>query len=369
MIYLDNNASTQFDPAAREAMWPYIEQYYGNPSSNHAMGRHDREAVDRARAQVASLLGADPSEIIFTSGGTESNNHVIKGIAHMRRDRGKHIITSAIEHPAVTNPCRYLMGCGYEVSFVEVDATGRIDPQAVAHAIRADTILISIMLANNEVGTTQPIQEIARIAGEAGVPIHTDAAQACGKIATRVDELGVDFLTIAGHKMYAPKGIGALYIRSGFELEPLHHGAGHENGRRAGTEPVAPIVALGVAAEVVEKCDDNDRIRALRDRLYEGLIRSFGDRVVLLGHETLRLPNTLAVGFRGAIGADLLEACPDIAASTGAACHASQRKRSAVLAAMNIPEDLAFGALRFSLGRFTTESEIDEAVSMLAAAV
>ncbi len=369
MIYLDYNASTPVDEDVREAMLPYLGQIFGNPTSSHGVGQSLREAVEKARGQVASLLGAKPDEILFTSGGTESNNHVIKGIAYALRDRGKHIITSAVEHPAVLSPCRFLEKLGYEVTYVGVDSTGWVSPQDVAGAVRSTTILISIMHANNEVGTIQNIAEIAAIAREGGVLMHTDAAQSCGKIDTRVDKLGVDFLSIAGHKVYAPQGIGALYIREGVELEPLHHGAGHQRGRRAGTEPVAAIVGLGKAAELASRHDDEVRLTALRDRLHEGLRRAAGDDVVLLGHPTERLPSTLCVGFRGRIGGEVLAACPDICASTGAACHAGEAKRSATLAAMGVPEEIAFGAVRLSIGRFTTEAEIDEAVEQFTAAL
>ncbi len=368
MIYLDYNASTPVDPAVAEAMKPHIERYFGNPSSSHSIGRHEREAVDRARAQVAGLWGCQPSEVVFTSGGTEANNHVIKGVAHTLRDRGKHIITSTVEHPATMNPCRFLEAYGYEITYVPCDATGMVDAAAVGHEIRPDTILISIMHAQNEVGTMQPIAEISEYAREAGVWMHTDAAQSCGKVSTRVDDLGVDFLSIAGHKLCVPKGIGALYIRHGIEIEPLHHGAGHESGRRAGTEPVAGVVALGKGAEIAAAPTDHSETERLRDRLHAGLKEAWGEDVVLIGHAEQRLPNTLTVGFRGRIGAEVLAACPELCASTGAACHASQRKRSDVMTAMNVPEVIAFGAVRFSVGRFSTEAEVDQAIEMLAAA-
>ncbi len=369
MIYLDYNASTPVDPAVREAMLPYLGDRHGNPSSGHAAGQAVRAAVDKARAQVAAMLDAGPDEIVFTSSGTESNNHVIKSVADSRKSRGTHIVTSAIEHPAVVNPCRYLERNGYEVTFVGVDSTGRIDPAEVADAIRPDTILVSIMQANNEVGTIQPITEIAGLARERGVLVHTDAAQACGKITTRVDELGVDFLSVAGHKVYAPQGVGALYIRRGLVMEPLLHGAGHEGGRRAGTEAVPAVVGLGEAAELVTKTAGDVTVRAMRDRLQSGLSTALGDQAVLLGHPKERLPNTLAIGFRGLVGGEILAACPDLCASTGAACHSGDRKRSAVLEAMDVPEDVAFGAIRFSVGRFTTEREIDCAVDQISEAV
>ncbi len=361
MIYLDYNASTPVDPKVREAMLPFLAEHFGNPSSSHALGKTVKRAVDEARARVAAMLDADPSEVVFTSGGTESNNHVIKGVALSLKDRGRHIITSAIEHPAVINPCRYLEQNGYRVSYVPVDSTGLADPEMVIDEIRPDTILISIMHANNEVGTIQPIAEIAMAASRRGVFMHTDAAQSCGKIPTNVSELGVDFLSIAGHKMYAPQGIGALYIRRGIKIEPLHHGAGHESGRRAGTEAVANIVGLGKAAELAAKSLNDPQIKRLRDRLHNQIRKTAGDDAVLLGHPERRLPNTLAIGFRGKIGADILSSCPDICASTGAACHAEERKRSAVLKAMDVPEDVAFGAIRFSVGRLTMESDIDAA--------
>ena len=369
MIYLDYNASTPVDPAVAEAMRPYIEDHFGNPSSSHRLGRREREAVDAARAQVAHLLGCGPGEVVFTSGGTEANNHVIKGVAHTLRDRGRHVITSAVEHPAVINPCRYLEAYGYEITEVPCDHTGMVDPTSVRDEIRPNTILISIMHAQNEVGTIQPIAEIAALAREAGVWMHTDAAQSCAKVSTHVDELGVDFLSIAGHKLCVPKGIGALYIRSGIQIEPLHHGAGHEDGRRAGTEPVAQIVGLGIGAEIAAAETDHTGVERLRDRLHAGLREAWSDDAVLIGHPKERLPNTLAVGFRGRIGAEVLAACPEICASTGAACHASERKRSAVMTAMGVPEVVAFGAVRFSVGRFTTDAEIDQAVGMLADAV
>jgi cysteine desulfurase len=315
------------------------------------------------------MLDADPSEIVFTSGGTEANNHVVKGVAFSLRDRGRHIITSAIEHPAVINPCRYLEQLGYRVSYVPADAAGLVDPETVIDEIRPDTILISIMHANNEVGTIQPIDEIAMAASRRGVLMHADAAQSCGKIPTSVRDLGVDFLSVAGHKVYAPQGIGALYIRKGIEIEPLHHGAGHENGRRAGTEAVSNIVALGKAAELAARSVNDPQIKRLRDRLHDGVHAAVGDDAVLLGHPEKRLPNTLAIGFRGKIGAEILASCPDICASTGAACHSDERKRSAVLEAMDVPEDVAFGAIRFSVGRFTTDAEIDVAIKQITAAL
>jgi cysteine desulfurase len=369
MIYLDYNASTPVDPAVHEAMLPFLGDRFGNPSSSHGMGRPLRNAIDRAREQLAGLLGAEPPEIVFTSSGTEASNHIIKGVADTFRDRGRHIIISAVEHPAVMNPCLYLeRHRGFELSIVPVDRFGRVDPQSVIDEVRPETILISIMHANNEVGAIQPVAEIAAAAREGGVLIHVDAAQSCGKIEADVKKLGVDFLSVAGHKLYAPQGVGAMYVRDGLKIEPLLHGAGHEDGRRAGTEATALIVGLGKAAELAREHIEDSEVRRLRDRLHDGLRGALGDDAVLLGDPELRLPNTLAIGFRNRIGADLLASCPEICASTGAACHASVRKRSAVLEAMNVPEEVAFGAIRFSLGRFSTEAEVDDAVALLAAA-
>lgn len=368
LIYLDNNASTPVDPAVQAAMLPYFGEIHGNPSSSHALGVQVRAAIETARTQVATLLEAIPSEIVFTSSGTESNNHVIKGVAETFRDRGRHIVTSAVEHPAVSNPCKYLERHGFEVDYVGVDSTGLIDLQGVELAIRKDTILVSVMLANNEVGTIQPIAQIVELARKRGALVHTDAAQACGKIETSVAKLGVDFLSIAGHKLYAPLGIGALYIRDGVTIEPLHHGAGHQGGRRAGTEPVALIVGLGEAARLAHHATDAGEIRKLRDRLHDGLRNALGNDVVRLGHPDLCLPNTLSVGFRGKIGVEVMNRCPDICASFGAACHSGKGKRSAVLEAMDVPEEIAFGAVRFSVGRTTTEAEIDQAIELLVTA-
>ncbi len=365
MIYLDYNASTPIDPAVREAMLPHLGTLHGNPSSLHGPGQAARRAVDDARQQVAAMLGAAPEEIVFTSGGTEANNHVIKGVACTKEALGRHIITSAIEHPAVINPCCYLERHGFEVTQVGVDKWGMVDPDDVICEVRPDTILISIMLANNEVGTLQPIAEIAEAAREGGVLMHTDAAQACGKMATHVSELGVDFLSIAGHKLYAPQGIGALYIRKGVEIEPLHHGAGHEAGRRSGTEAVPAVVGLGAAAALATTNDCSAHLVAMRDRLHDGLRKGLGEDVVLNGHPEMRLANTLNVGFRGRIGGDVLAAAPEVCASTGAACHRARPEPSRVLQAMGVPNEVGLGAVRFSVGRDTTKEEIDAAIGMI----
>lgn len=367
-IYLDYNATTPVDPAVAEAMRPYILQHYGNPSSTHAYGRAAKAAVECARAQVAALLGCTAAEVVFTGGGSESNNTVLKGVAYTYRHKGRHIITSVIEHPATINPCRFLEQQGVRVTYLPVDGTGMVDPEDVRRALTPQTILVSIMHANNEVGTLQPMADISRLARAQGVLVHTDAAQSVGKIPTLVDELGVDFLSIAGHKVYAPKGIGALYMRAGVALEPLIHGAGHESGRRAGTENVIFAVGLGKACEVAQA--DLPRyqrdVRQLRDLFWQELDKRFGDRVVLNGHAEQRLPNTLHINFRGVIGAELLDKLPELAASTGSACHAGEIALSSVLEAMRIPPELGMGAVRFSLGRYTTRQDIERTVGLIA---
>jgi cysteine desulfurase len=365
-IYLDYNATTPLDPDVVEAMLPYLQEHYGNPSSGHWFGVQAKAAVERAREQVAALLGADPSEIVFTSGGSESDNWAIKGIAEANRDRGDHIITSQIEHPAVLNTCRYLEGQGFRVTYLPVDGYGQVDPDDVARAITPRTILISIMHANNEVGTIQPIAAIGAIARERGIYFHTDAAQSVGKIPTDVEQLQVDLLTVAGHKLYAPKGVGALYVRRGTRIAPLIHGAGHEGGRRAGTENVAGVVGLGqacaIAAETI--AGTVERLQALRDRLHEGLA-VLVEGLHLNGHPMQRLPNTLNLSFEGLDGNTLLAALPEIAASTGSACHAGTTEPSPVLTAMGVPPEIALGAVRFSLGKQNDREEIDWVVELV----
>ncbi|MCP1840170.1 cysteine desulfurase [Bradyrhizobium sp. USDA 4524] len=365
-IYLDYNASTPLDPAVAEAMRPFLDDAFGNPSSGHWASAPAKAALDRARSQVAGLLGAAPDEIVFTSGGSEANNLAIKGTFFAPNRHGAHIVTSAIEHPAVLAPCRFLERFGATVTYVPVDATGLIDPEDVRRAITPQTLLISIMHANNEVGTIQPIAEIGAIAREHGIRFHTDAAQSVGKIPTKVDELGVDMLTIAGHKLYAPKGVGALYVRRGLELEPLIHGAGHESGRRAGTESALLAVGLGAACALVTDLAPMNKVQVLRDRLWQALQGGLGEGVALNGHPTHRLPNTLNVSFVGRIGSGILAQLCDVAASTGSACHSGQIELSPVLAAMRVPERTGMGAIRFSLGRHTTVDEIDQVVARLA---
>ena len=367
-IYLDFNASTPIAPEVAEAMKPFLNQHYGNPSSHHWAGEPAREAVERAREQVADLLQCKPNEIIFTSGGSESNNHAIKGVFFALREKGNHIITTQIEHPAVLNPCRFLERLGAEVTFVPVDRYGRVDTKEIQQSITPKTILISVMHANNEVGTIQPIQEISKIAKERGIILHTDAAQSVGKIDTKIDTLGVDLLSIAGHKLYAPKGVGALYVRDGTPIEPLIHGAGHENGRRAGTENVLLIVGLGKACEIAKKYLDDNRIRDLRDHFWDLLHENFDDGIVLNGHPIHRLPNTLNVSFVGRIGSEILARLVGVAASTGAACHSGSVELSPVLKAMRIPPEVGMGAIRFSLGRTTAIQELETVIKLLKSA-
>jgi len=364
-IYLDYNASTPIDPAVAAAMRPFLEEDYGNPSSGHWASAPAKAALENARGKVAALLGCASDEVVFTSGGSEANNLALKGMFFRRRDRPSHVITSRIEHPATIEPCRFLERLGAKVTYVPVDGAGLVDPDDIRRAITQDTFLISIMHANNEVGTLQPIAEIAKIAREHGIPLHTDAAQSVGKIPTKVDELGVDLLSVAGHKVYAPKGIGALYIRRGIEIEPLIHGAGHESGRRAGTESALLAVALGTACEIAQPWIGMPGVQRLRDLFWERLRAAFGNQIALNGHPELRLPNTLNVSFVGRVGADILARIPDVAASTGSACHAGEITLSPVLNAMGIAPEVGMGAIRFSLGRGTTQEEIEAVVNRL----
>ncbi len=373
-IYLDYNATTPLDPAVIEAMLPFVREHFGNPSSSHAYGKTAHDAVDLARRQVAELLGAQPEEIVFTGGGSEASNQALKGAVFARLHgifgrwaRDAHIITSAIEHPATLQPCDFLKRLGCRVTVLPVDRHGCVDPAAVRKALDRRTTLVSIMHSNNEVGTLQPIREIAALAHERGALVHTDVAQSMGKVPVDVHELGVDLLSVAGHKLYAPKGVGALFVRRGVKLEPLIHGAGHENGRRAGTENVPYLVALGTACAVARQAlpQATQRLRQLRDRLWERLHAALGERVVLNGHPEKRLPNTLNVNFAGHVGADLLQRVPEIAASTGSACHEGKISQSPVLCAMGVPPELGRGAVRLSAGRFTTEDEIDRAAEVL----
>ena len=353
------------DPEVVKAMEPFLTEGYGNPSGLHWAGIPAREAVENARGRVADLLGCKPGEVVFTSGGTEANNYALKGTFFALRERGNHIITSIIEHPSILEPCRFLESLGVKVTYLPVDETGLVDPEDVRRAITDKTILVSIMHANNEVGTIQPIIEISKITKEHGIRFHTDSAQSVGKIPTRVSELGVDLLSVAGHKVYGPKGVGALYVREGTELTPFHHGAGHELGRRAGTENVLLNVGLGKACEVARSFIGMEAAKELRDRFYHQLKERFGDRCTLNGHPTERLPNTLNVNFVGQVGSEILAKLEGVAASTGSACHAGSVELSPVLKAMGVPEEAGMGAIRFSLGRGTTQEDIDYLLSAL----
>ena len=370
-IYLDYNGTTPHDPEVIEAMRPFLETEFGNPSSTHWYGIKPKQAVETARRQVAGILNCNPSEVIFTSGGTESNNHAIRGVARLLRGKGNHIITSSFEHPAVFEVCRYLESYGFETTYLPVGEEGLVDPDDVAQAVRPTTILITIMHANNEVGTVQPIAEISRIARQHGIVMHTDAAQSVGKIPTDAAQLGVDLLSVAGHKVYAPKGIGALYVRAPLAPEKFCHGAGQEMGRRAGTENVMAIVGLGKACEIAQRDLDKNmaRMKFLRDRLHEGLLGRLPN-IRLNGHLDQRLPNTLNISFKDREANRILEDIGlEVAASAGAACHSDSVEISHVLHAMGIPLEWAKGTLRFSVGRMTTEAEIDKTIRVVAEAL
>ncbi len=368
-IYLDYNATTPLDPTVVEAMLPYLSLHFGNPSSAHHYGRIAHNAVDAAREQVAQLISCLPGEITFTGGGSESDNLAIRGAALARRGRGDHIITQVTEHPAVLNTCRALARLhGFRVTYLPVDSSGRVSPADVEAAIEDRTVLITIMHANNETGTLQPIAEIAQIARRYGVLIHTDAAQTVGKIPVRVDELGVDMLTIAGHKLYAPRGIGALYIRRGLQLEPVIYGGGQEAGLRAGTENVAYMVALGSACILAQQqlASSQPRLQQLRDSFQKQLEHYLPGFISLNGHETQRLPNTLNISINGITGEEVLASTPEIASSTGSACHEGSTDPSPVLMAMGLSRERALAALRLTLGRWSTLQEVEQAARLLA---
>jgi cysteine desulfurase len=364
-IYLDHNATTPVHPAVVEAMLPYLREHFGNPSSGHVYGQRTKEAVGRAREQVAALLACHPDEIVFTSGGTEANNLAIRGVLELSMPR-RHVVTSAVEHPATARPCELLERHTVEVTRLPVDETGRVRADVARAFVRGDTALVTVMLAQNETGTLMPIAELANLAHERGALVHTDAAQAVSKITTRVGELGVDLLSVAGHKLYAPKGIGALFVRRGVRLAPVLLGAGHERGLRPGTENVASIVGLGVACELAASDleEEASRQRTLRDELWEKLSAAIPG-VLLNGHPTERLPNTLNISFPGVRGSAVLGAAPELAASTGSACHEGGETPSAVLTAMRLDAMIALGALRLSLGRSTTGEQIGQAARIL----
>ncbi len=366
IVYLDHNATTPVAPEVLEAMLPYLRTAYGNPSSDHLIGRAARRAVDEAREQVAALIGAAPDEIVFTSGGTESNNLAVRGVAARAPSVRRRIVTSAVEHPATTAPLALLEASGWSLTRVPVAVSGILDLDAALAALGDDVALVTVLLAQNETGALMPVAELAPAAREVGALVHTDAAQAIGKIAVSVDDLGADLLSIAGHKCYGPKGVGALYVRRGTPLSPVVVGAGQEGGLRPGTENVAGIVGLGAAARLAmdHLANDATRITQLRDELWAALSAKV-DGLRRHTPDDACLPNTLLVSFPGVLGADLLARVPQIAASTGSACHAGEHTPNATLLAMGIDSQVALGAVRLSLGRGTTADEIATAVELL----
>ena len=367
-VYLDHNATTPILPEVVDAMLPFLHEHFGNPSSGHVYGHRARDAIARARRQVATLIACDDDEVSFTSGGTESNNLAIRGVA-AARDARRHVVTTVIEHPATERPCGWLERHGWRVTRVGVDSGGRARVDEARSAIADDTALVSVMHSNNETGVLQPIGGLVEIARAVGALVHTDAAQSVGKVAVRVRELGVDLLSIAGHKLYAPKGVGALYVKRGTAIVPFALGAGHERGLRPGTENVASIVGLGVACEVAARDLDavGDRMLTLREMLSERLASAVPG-LAINGHRELRLPNTLNVRFPGVSGTAILAAAPDVAASTGSACHDGRETASAVLVAMGVTPDAAVGSVRLTLGRSTTADDIERAADALIAA-
>jgi cysteine desulfurase len=364
-IYLDHNATTPLLPEVVEAMLPFLRDQFGNPSSSHPYGVRARDAVNRAREQVSASLGCDPDEILFTSGGTEANNLAIRGVVEAL-ERRRHIVTTTIEHPATARPCAWLERHGFEVTRLGVDAEGRASIDEARDAIRPDTTLVTVMHSNNETGVLQPISELSRLAHSHGALVHTDAAQSIGKIPVHIRELEVDLLSVAGHKLYAPKGVGALYVRRGTPLVPVVLGAGHERGLRPGTENVASIVGLGIACELVTRdlATTAARMRTLAGLLWEKLSSGIPG-LALNGHRDLRLPNTLNVRFPRVSGTAVLEGAPEVAASTGSACHEGSESASAVILAMGVRPEDAVGSVRLTLGRGTTEDHVARAAQAL----
>ncbi len=366
-IYLDHGATTPTDPGVVEAMLPFFAERFGNASSVHQFGQEAREAVDRARAIVASAIGAGPQEIVFTSGATEADNFAVLGAAWANESRGRHVITSAVEHHAVLEPCRFLESRGFEVTVLPVDRAGRVDPDDVRRAVRGDTTLISLMHANNEIGTLEPVAEVGRIAHERGILMHTDATQSVGILPVNVDALSVDLLSLSAHKRYGPKGVGALYIRKGSKLARIQHGGSHERNRRAGTENVPAIVGFGAAVTIALHTmnDEAARLRGLRDRLFEGLTRF--DGVHVNGHRTERLPGNVNVSFEGTDSESILLALDlqGVAASSGSACTSGSLEPSHVLSAIGLPPEIAAGTVRLSLGRWNTDQDVEAVLTML----
>ena len=366
-IYLDYNATTPVAPEVADAMQPFLREAFGNPSSSHWYGRRAHEAMENARRNVAALIGAQSDEIVFTGCASEANNLALRGVAYALKKSRRHVIVSAVEHPAVLEPARWLRAQGWDVSVISVDRYGQVDPADIAQALRDDTALVSIMHANNEVGTIQPIAEIAALAHSRGALMHSDAAQSPGKLRVDVDELQVDLLTLAGHKFYAAKGVGALYVRRQTNIASDLQGAGQESGLRPGTENVPAIVGMGAAAHLAmdRVAQDSQHLQTLRDEFHELLQNGIPD-LVLNGHPSMRLPNTLNVSFPRVSGRDLLQAVDqEVAASLGSACHSESDAVSGVLAAMDIAPSRAMGAVRFSVGRYSTSVEIGCAAEAL----
>ncbi|HEX6513599.1 MAG TPA: cysteine desulfurase NifS [Chloroflexota bacterium] len=367
-IYLDHAATTPVDPRVVEAILPYYSEKFGNPSSIHSLARESRRGLDNAREIVAEALGAQPREIVFTACGTESDNAALKGVAEANQDRGNHIITTAIEHEAILETCKYLEKRGFRLTYLPVDEHGTVELGELEKAITPETILVSVMMANNEVGTIQPLAEIAEIIKGRGIYFHTDAVQAAGTLSINVDELGVDLLSLSGHKFYAPKGVGVLYVRQGTRLMPQMLGGGQERNRRSGTENVAQIVGLARALELAyeERADDNGRITRLRDKLKDGILDTVPD-TLLTGHPTNRLPNNASFCFKGVEGEQILLALDlnGVGASTGSACTSASSEPSHVLTAMGIPAAVAHGAIRMTLGKGNTEDDVDTVLSLL----
>lgn len=367
-VYLDHAATTPPIPEVADAMGPYLAERYGNPSALYAIGRESRSAVEAARGKVAALIGASPDEVYFTSGGSEADNMALTGTMLANEKKGNHLVTMSIEHHAVLETAEFLERRGHEVSVVGVDAGGLVDPDEVRRAMRPDTVLVSVMHANNEVGTVEPIAEIAGVCREAGVYLHTDAVQTVGNIPVNVDELGVDMLSLSGHKLYGPKGVGAIYIRKGTRIARFIHGGEQERGMRAGTENIGGIVGLGVAADVASRELEAKaaRIASLRDRLVEGLLGSMDD-VLINGHPTRRLPNNAHLRIRYIEGEAICLQLDTvgICASTGSACSSEALEPSHVLVAMGVPNIEAHGSIRFSLGRGTTDEDIDYVIEQL----
>ncbi len=365
-IYLDYNATTPIDSDVVEAMLPYFQDHFGNPSSTHSLGRAAHESIEDSRAKVSALIGCDKNEVIFTGGGSESSNLAIKGVMLGRDGPTGHMITTSIEHPATMEPALFCRDNGCELTIVGCDERGVVDPQAIADAIRPNTRLVSVMHANNEIGTIQPIREIARLCHSKSVLVHTDAAQSIGKIPAWVDQLDVDLMTLAGHKFYAPKGIGALFVREGVVLESLIHGAGHERGLRAGTENTPYIVGLGKAAYLAAAYLDEstERMEFLRERFWKAIVQHVPSAVVH-GIDADRLPNTISIAFPGVSGPEMLRRVPEVCASIGSACHSTGDTSSGTLGAMGVAPELMQGSIRFSLGRSTTEDHVDRAAMLM----